>query len=597
MIKTARLLYMLLIPALFLAGCLGRSPERSVAGQAVGQVTPPPVEATSSAGQASATALPTPTAPTPAGVEAIPGGLYQAYYNEAAGFSLLIPVDWQVETLLGQKTLLGPPPLAEDSPASSAIFVADAAAINPAQVLDRLCAGNCPQVQLQDAALGGQPVQVATVSGSGQPPLTWYFVERDGRLIYFSLHHPQTLEPLYGPLNTLTFGPTPTGPTTIPQAQVAQQALAEQLGLSPYVIAVQSAGVAEWPTTCLGLPFAGEECLETVTPGLSGMLEVQAQQLFEYRVSQDGRIVKLTPGAALAAVQVLAQQLGVNLDQVEIVNVEPVEWPTVCLGLPAPGELCPEMVTPGYSVTLLASDQSYIYHSDETGGNLRLAEAPEPDTDSAAIIWTQEAGGCATALISPEEVAFGPCDGPLLPAGQFHRNARPEELAYFLETYASFETDTPAGYVIFNGQGQTEAAPAEQRQIAEWSRLVYLEAQAGRSGAAWGLAIGWAGQAGEAGRCLNLEVYVTGLAFASAYRCGGGDTTDLGQGRLETDQLARLYQWVDRLESFEITDTDPALTGPTTYLVFSGSGPAQPGAADKAAIQAFAAGLFEELDR
>lgn len=601
MIKTATVLYILLIPALFLAGCLGRSSERSVAGQAVGQVTPPPVVATSPAnGPAGATTLPTPAGPIPAGVEAIPGGLYQIYFNEAAGFSLLIPVDWQVsapeQTPLGQKTLLGPP-LAEDSPTSSTIFVAEAAEISPAEALDRLCAGNCLQAQLQDAVLGGQPVQVATIRDSGQPPLAWYFVERNGRLIYFSLHHPQTLEPLYGVLDTLTFSPAPTGPTTIPQAQVAQQALAEQLGLSPYVIAVQSADPAEWSTTCLGLPFAGEECFETVTPGTIGMLEVQARQLFEYRVSQDGRIVKLTPGAALAAVQVLAQQLGLNLDQVEIVNVEPAEWPTACLGLSIPGEFCPEMVTPGYIVALLANDQSYVYHSDETGGNLRLAEAPEPDTGSAAIIWTREADGCATALISPEAVTFGPCDGPLLPAGRFGLDTRPDELAYFLETYAPFETDTPAGYVIFNGQGQTEAALAEQRQIAEWSRLVYLEAQAGRSGASWGLAIGWAGQTEEAGRCLNLEVYVTGLAFASSYRCGGGDATDLGQGRLDADQLARLYEWLDRLESFEITGTDPALVAPTTYLVFSGTGPAQPDAADKQAIQAFAAGLFEELGR
>lgn len=598
MIKTATVLYILLIPALLLAGCLDRSPGRSVAGQAVGQVTPPPVRAASPAG---ATTLPTLAGPTPAGIEAIPGGLYQAYFNETAGLSLLIPVDWQVsepeQTPLGQKTLLGPPPLAEDDPATSAIVVADAAEISPVEALDRLCAGACPQAQLQDAVLGGQAVQVATVSGSGRPPLAWYFVERNGRLVYFSLHHPQTLEPLYGVLDTLTFGPTPTGPTTIPQAQVAQQALAEQLGLSPYVIAVQSAGPAEWLTTCLGLPFAGEECLKTVTPGTIGMLEVQARQLFEYRVSQDGRIVKLTPGAALAAVQVLAQQLGLNLDQVEIVNVEPAEWPTACLGLPTSGELCPEIVTPGYSVTLLANGQSYVYHSDETGGNLRLAEAPEPDTGSAAIIWTREADGCATALISPEAVTFGPCDGPLLPAGQFQRNARPEELAYFLETYAPFEADTPAGYIVFNGQGQAEAAPAEQRQIAEWSRLVYMEAEAGRSGASWGLAIGWAGQAEEAERCLNLEVYVTGAAFASSYRCGGGDATDLGQGRLDAGQLARLYEWLDRLESFEITGTDPALAAPTTYLVFSGTGPAQPGAADKEAIQAFAAGLFEELGR
>jgi hypothetical protein len=46
---------------------------------------------------------------------------------------------------------------------------------------------------------------------------------------------------------------------------------------------------------------------------------------------------------------------------------------------------------------------------------MRLAEAPEPDSGSAAITWTQEAGGCAMALISPEAVTFGPCDGPLLP--------------------------------------------------------------------------------------------------------------------------------------------------------------------------------------
>ena len=54
--------------------------------------------------------------------------------------------------------------------------------------------------------------------------------------------------------------------------------------------------------------------------------------------------------------------------------VERVSWPDTCLGAPRPGELCAQVVTPGYRVTVQRDSQRIEYHTSLTGG-ARLAPA------------------------------------------------------------------------------------------------------------------------------------------------------------------------------------------------------------------------------
>ncbi|MCC6167024.1 MAG: hypothetical protein IT329_07325 [Caldilineaceae bacterium] len=171
---------------------------------------------------------------------------------------------------------------------------------------------------------------------------------------------------------------------------------------------------------------------------------------------------------------------------------------------------------------------------------------------------------------------------------------REQELRTFLETYAPFQADTPAGTITFAGTGTTEATLAEQRMIAEWARLMRLEAESGRSGASWGLAFAWHRQGGIAGFCDDLTVYVTGLVYATS--CKNQSPTALGQRFLTAEELAQLYMWGDTYKQFEMEQSDGAVADAmTTTLIFSGVGEQTADAATQQAISDFAASLFADM--
>jgi hypothetical protein len=178
--------------------------------------------------------------------------------------------------------------------------------------------------------------------------------------------------------------------------------------------------------------------------------------------------------------------------------------------------------------------------------------------------------------------------------GKYARPDRVEAFTHFIETYAPFEAATPAGTVTFTGQGTNQASPAEQRMIAEWARLAELEAEAGRSGASYGLAFAWHREGGIAGFCDSLEVYVTGDAYAAS--CAGEAPQDLGGGRLSAEQLEQVYAWMDELQAFEMEHTDDAIADAMSIrLVFSGAGSAEATEDDIQALQDLAAQLFARL--
>ncbi|HEX9942110.1 MAG TPA: hypothetical protein VGG03_08845, partial [Thermoanaerobaculia bacterium] len=162
-------------------------------------------------------------------------------------------------------------------------------------------------------------------------------------------------------------------------------------------------------------------------------------------------------------------------------------------------------------------------------------------------------------------VAIGPTEGPLV-WKLFAEPRRSDEAWYLLRTYAPFQMKTPAGELVFRGRGRAKPSLAERRMILEWSRRVAAEAAGGRAGAAYGLLLAWH-QAGPAGGCEDLALYLTGEVVASA--CGWDRDV---RGRLEPGQLGRIFGWFDRLEPFQ-TGGEPGEAGTQqTRLIFAGQG-------------------------
>ncbi len=68
---------------------------------------------------------------------------------------------------------------------------------------------------------------------------------------------------------------------------------------------------------------------------------------------------------------VLAAQLNVEASTLELVSVEPIDWPDACLGTAQEGETCAQVITPGFRITFSSGGQNYTYHTDLSAGIIR----------------------------------------------------------------------------------------------------------------------------------------------------------------------------------------------------------------------------------
>jgi hypothetical protein len=227
--------------------------------------------------------------------------------------------------------------------------------------------------------------------------------------------------------------------------------------------------------------------------------------------------------------------------------------------------------------------------STESISTLLSPEGSETEPAGALLIWESADAPCETVAITQEGLSYGKCADALI--------AVPEEItnhsARFLELsnlYTSFTAETPSGNLIFKGSGTLVPTDAEKRAMAEWAKLMFQVAQAGRTGASWGMAFAWQREAGPGDFCDNVVVYLTGLVIASD--CKGYDV----QGYLTASQLNQVYAWVDGLATIDHTETFPESTGGLKMtLALSGNG-SRP--ADEETIKEifeFAATLFTEL--
>jgi hypothetical protein len=91
-----------------------------------------------------------------------------------------------------------------------------------------------------------------------------------------------------------------------------------------------------------------------------------------YVVPFDGR-----PRAVYVAQKILAQQLGIPLDKITILNFDTVDFPDTCLGLPKPDELCAQVITSGFLIQLAVDGLMYEFHTDLMGYDIRQSGEPQ----------------------------------------------------------------------------------------------------------------------------------------------------------------------------------------------------------------------------
>lgn len=68
----------------------------------------------------------------------------------------------------------------------------------------------------------------------------------------------------------------------------------------------------------------------------------------------------------------LAQQLDLPPQEIQVATYEQANFPDGCLGLPHPGEMCIQVITPGYVVTFHTPKGDFIFHIAKSGNPFRM---------------------------------------------------------------------------------------------------------------------------------------------------------------------------------------------------------------------------------
>ena len=115
--------------------------------------------------------------------------------------------------------------------------------------------------------------------------------------------------------------------------------------------------------------------------------EVDISQITSVPSTENDPVVMPQPGVpdpkAATAHQVtqdLASRAGVDISEIQMLDIKEIEWPDGALGCPAPGKNYLAAITPGYRITLELSGAQYIYHTDLHDSYLLCGDNGRPVT-------------------------------------------------------------------------------------------------------------------------------------------------------------------------------------------------------------------------
>ncbi len=413
--------------------------------------------------------------------------------------------------------------------------------------------------------------------------------------------------PLPGEYDPLVLTPQPTSEESLPGSPAAfppgvvaaQQILADTLGLPLEAVTVVRVEPSDWPDGCLGLGGAEEACSEAIVPGYAVTLQA-VDQLYEYRTDQIGAIIRTQvaamQSAAMAARQALAGKLGLSSPaEALVVEAQQVEWSSTCLGLPPSQGECSDEVTPGYRIVLAAKGLHYTYHANADGSRLLEAGVGEQDggTSYVLLISAPETEGCTMVQVGLSGASGGECGG-VLQAHSFSGPQRALELSLLINAYASFQLETPLGWITFQGRGGQQPVDEEARALSAWALAALSDARGEKTPEA-GLLLTWQRSGGIAGLCETVKVYESGWAYA--FDCQLENGSPLDSLRLTADQLVVLYNWADRFGAVTASRSENVADGFQFDLALAGRGDGSPSPAEEEAMFVYGSELFSGIQK
>ena len=115
---------------------------------------------------------------------------------------------------------------------------------------------------------------------------------------------------------------------------------------------------------------------DVVTPVVVDLRDITPEPLGdreEPREMPQPGIPNPSVAATNKAIVDLADHLGIDVGDVQVISAEQVEWPDSSLGCPKPGHNYLMVITPGFRIILEANGKQVAYHADMHGYIVRCA--------------------------------------------------------------------------------------------------------------------------------------------------------------------------------------------------------------------------------
>ncbi|MDB9526686.1 hypothetical protein PN498_11850 [Oscillatoria sp. CS-180] len=154
--------------------------------------------------------------------------------------------------------------------------------------------------------------------------------------------------------------------------------LSEEIGDVPLRIGRYSRET--WSDGCLGLGGPAELCLAVLTEGWQVEVIDSSDRSYFYRTDLSGNSIRrstldqnLPPSLRDRIFQMVVENGWATAENLAIVEAEPQLWDG-CYGIPSEDGACPDIGILGWRAVVSDGNQSWIYHTDNTGMVIRLKE-------------------------------------------------------------------------------------------------------------------------------------------------------------------------------------------------------------------------------
>ncbi len=157
-------------------------------------------------------------------------------------------------------------------------------------------------------------------------------------------------------------------------------------------LVVTNATQETWSDSCLGLGQPYESCLQALVPGWR--VEVtDGQRTWVYRTDETGDTIRLedqTDSAQLpesvetSVLEAAAAESNQSVSQLTVTDFASRTWDG-CLGITGPATICPAIALMGWQVIVTDDNQTWVYHTNFDGTDVRLNEIAGVDQANVDI--------------------------------------------------------------------------------------------------------------------------------------------------------------------------------------------------------------------